>query len=559
MAGRTSMSESKEALLRTAQQHLRNGAVVNAMQVYYELHKRDPGSRDVLTQIVSLNMHLGLLQQAIASLHKLVALEPLNAAYNNQLASAYARQGDFEKACEVYYVLLSRLPRSPEAHFNLAYYLRKAGRFDDAIDSYKRALDHGVSHPEEVHLNIAVIYADELRREEEAEGHLLEALSIDSRYLPAHYNLANLYEDRGQKEKTIERFEKILDIQPDHPRALSRLVPLSAGDAQERLLSRLVDVGNSNELPLSDKIDVFYALGKVHDERGQYDRAFRDYRIANELNALEMPPYDPPTAEAFFDQVIEQVSAGWIGKNTRDSDESPIFISGMFRSGSTLLDQILASHPLVTSGGERDSIVREMHKPGMSYPAGLGNAAKMDLHRIARRYLERSAQLFPGAEYLTDKRPDNFLYLGLLKALFPRAKMIYTRRNPLDNCLSVYFVRLGKAMNYAVSLDHIVHYYDQQTRLLHHWQSVLGEDLHVVDYETLVREPRAEVERILTYLGLRWDDRCLDFHELNNTVKTASVWQVRRPVYTTSSGRWRNYASHIGALIEHYGNQADES
>jgi len=551
-------SMAKEHLIEQVREQLNKGAVVRAMQILSELHQREPDSVDVLSQLADLNLHLEMFDHAIVNLQKLTILEPEQPRHFDQLAGVYGGVRDYDRACEVYYTLLARKPRSPEAHFNLAYYLRKAGRFEDSIENYKRALSLGIDHPEEAHLNIAVILADDLRKEDQAEKRLLEALAVNQHYLPALYNLANLYEDRGDRKRTVALFEQILSIDPDHAKALSRLAAMKNVDnLQDPLVGRLSKVSQSHSISLSDKIDAFYSLGKVHNDCAAYDQAFHHYTVANELNALEMQPYDPAASEAYFEQIMGCVSADWIRRNVRDSGESPIFICGMFRSGSTLVEQILAAHPLVTAGGERDSFVRELSQPKMKYPAALEGMEKRDLDRMARRYSAQSEKLFPGTRYLTDKRPDNFLYLGLLKALFPESKIIYTTRQPLDNCLSVYFVRLGQAMNYAVNLDNIAHYYDQQTRLLGHWKAIFGDGIHLVEYEAMISDPRRTVEEMLNYLGLDWDDRCLEFHQLGNTVKTASVWQVRQPLYTMSSGRWRNYEKHIGNLIARYGSMAE--
>ncbi|MGB5346711.1 MAG: sulfotransferase, partial [Woeseia sp.] len=364
------------------------------------------------------------------------------------------------------------------------------------------------------------------------------------------YNLANLYEDRGDRDKTVSLFRRILALDPNNPKALARLAPLVADEAD--LVERLDAVSLSKEISISDRIDALHALGKIRDAQADYDRAFVYFEAANVLNATQMPPYDQEAVERYFDQIIESVSATWLETHRLNETAQPIFVCGMFRSGSTLADQILGSHPDITTGGERDSLVREFNSSRLRYPADLVDVEQATLSGIAGRYLARSKALFPEARLLTDKRPDNFLYLGAMKALFPKAKIIYTMRNPLDNCLSVYFERLGLAMNYAVSLDSTAHYYEQQVRLRNHWQSLFGADVHVVDYEQLIKEPKSQVSEMLRFLGLEWHDDCLNFHALGNTVKTASVWQIRKPLYTTSVGRWRNYESHLGALAERY-------
>ena len=174
------------------------------------------------------------------------------------------------------------------------------------------------------------------------------------------------------------------------------------------------------------------------------------------------------------------------------------------------------------------------------------DAARLD--GIGTRYLQDLARRFPGADRVTDKRPDNFMLLGLVKALFPRARIVHTRRDPLDNCLSVFFLHLDPRMSYATDLMDIGHYYLQYRRLMRHWQALFGDSVLDFDYDAFVREPRPAVERLLGYCGLEWDERCLAFHEAATAVKTASVWQVREPLYRRSSGRARHYERELAGL-----------
>ncbi|MGB5492766.1 MAG: tetratricopeptide repeat protein, partial [Woeseiaceae bacterium] len=376
-----------KALIAEAQQHLEKGAVIKAMQIYYDLHERDPNSTEVLRRLVGINLHMEIHDQAIINLQKLIQLDPLQSAYYDQLAEVYGKLRDWDEACETYYGLILRTPKLPEAHFNLAFYLRRAGKFEESIDSYQRALRYGIKQAEEVHLNIAVIYADDLRKEAEAEEHLHKALKLNEHYIPALYNLANLHEDRGDREETIGLFRRILATDPANAKAMARLAPLTVDNpALDPLVPRLYEASKSKGVSLSDKIDVLYALGKVHNDCEEYDLAFDNYSAANALNALEFQPYDTSTAETYFQQIIDTVTPDWIAANQRAGDEQPVFICGMFRSGSTLVEQMLAAHPEITAGGERDTLIRELTDPVLQYPAGLASLEKTALHDIADRY-----------------------------------------------------------------------------------------------------------------------------------------------------------------------------
>jgi hypothetical protein len=220
----------------------------------------------------------------------------------------------------------------------------------------------------------------------------------------------------------------------------------------------------------------------------------------------------------------------------------------MFRSGSTLAEQILGAHSRVAVGGEFAFLPTVVRTELAPFPTTMATLPQERLDALAGRYLEAVARLFPHGERVTDKRPDNFLYIGLIKSLFPDARIVHTVRDPLDNCLSIYFLHLDHGMSYALDLADIAHYYVQYRRLMAHWKTLYGADIFDLDYDALVREPRATIERLTQFCRLEWEDACLSFEQSAKAVKTASVWQVREPLYQRSSGRWRNYAAHIAQL-----------
>ena len=220
----------------------------------------------------------------------------------------------------------------------------------------------------------------------------------------------------------------------------------------------------------------------------------------------------------------------------------------MFRSGSSLVEQILASHPRVVAGGEIEflpALTARYYGPSQPRWPRLDADARRQLRDA---YARGVATRYPGAGIVTDKRPDNFLHLGLVQAMFPAARIVYTRRDPLDNCLAVYFLHLSTAMPWALDLLDIAHWYRQHERLIAHWRTLWKARLHEVDYDRLVADPRPAIEALLAHCGLPWDDACLAFHETRTTVRTPSAWQVREPIYTRSSGRWRHYERHLGEL-----------
>jgi tetratricopeptide (TPR) repeat protein len=458
---------------------------------------------------------------------------------------------DIDEAIEAHEQLLGARPDLPDSWFNLAWLQRRARRFEDSLRSYGEALHRGVARPEEVHLNRAVILSEHLERIEAAETELEEAVRLNPRFVGAWLNLGMLFEDRGEVERARGAYAKVLEILPGNGRALARLAALDVfTDAADSAVARLRPLlGPSSSLALEDAIEIAFALGNALDAQGRYDEAFQAYSAANLMSRRHAPPqsrYDARAQERLVDELIGAFPTPALARPDRTEARLPIFICGMFRSGSTLAEQILSRHSRVTAGGELEILPSLVQQHLQPYPQKAASAAPELIGELSSAYLEEVAALHPGAQVLTDKRVDNFLHIGLIKTLFPKARIVHTRRNPLDNILSIYFLYFQYSVTYGFDLDDAAHWYGQYLRLMDHWKSLYPEDIHDVDYDELVRDPRAAVGRLLDFCGLEWEEACLSPESARNAVRTASVWQVRQPLHDRSSGRWRNYDAHLG-------------
>jgi len=463
------------------------------------------------------------------------------------------RAGRVAEAISVYERLLARWPDRPDTWYNLALLQRKARRYEAALASYNQALNRGVSQPEEVHLNRGVIYADYLRRDAAAAAELEAALELNPRYVPALLNLANLDEDLGRLDQARANYERVLEIDPGCHLALARLAGLaSVSSPDDPLITRLRGAIERTDTSPTDRASLGFALGRVLDSCGAYEQAFDAYQAANRASRESAGPggaqYDRQRQERFVDALIAAFPQVRIAAATPPRAARPIFVCGMFRSGSTLTEQVLAAHRRVVAGGEVDLLPALVQTELAPYPASMARASAGALANMAGRYVQALSNLHPGAEYVTDKRPDNFLNIGLIKTLFPDARIVHTTRNALDNCLSIYFLHLDHGMSYALDLLDIGHYYREYRRLMAHWQSLYGPDILDFAYDTYVREPGPAIQRLLEFCGLEPDENCLRGSGATGAVKTASVWQVRQPLYQRSSGRWRNYARQLTAL-----------
>ena len=250
--------------------------------------------------------------------------------------------------------------------------------------------------------------------------------------------------------------------------------------------------------------------------------------------------------EALVDRLMETFSGAWLRSVEPVSDARLIFICGMFRSGSTLLEQMLAAHPDITAGGEIAFFAEQAPLPGV-----LTGLTETRVRALGEGYLEYLERTFPRNARVTNKRPDNFLYMGLIRRMFPNARFLNTRRHPLDNCISIYFQEIRTHFKYSNELLDIGHFYVQHRRLMARWRELFPANIIDVAYDDLVREPERVLRSALAFLELEWDPACLRFYELDNRVRTASVWQVRQPLHSASSGRWVNYEQQLEGLRQY--------
>ena len=470
------------------------------------------------------------------------------------------RQGRSTEAIAAYERLLESWPALPDCWYNLAMLQRKTRQFPEALKSYERALEHHVKRPEEVHVNRGVIYSDCLRQDESAERELKAALALNPNYVPALINLANLHEDLGRRHLASRCYERILVLDPQSAPALARYAGLKTfSDRSDPLIDRLRQALGRANMSVPDRASIEFALGRALDGCQDYEAAFEVYVAANRHSRESVPPgsgvYDRALAEKMTDQMIaafpeaRQIppeEAASLNGTTR-----PIFVCGMYRSGSTLIEHLIGGHPLVAAGGELDYLPHAVQDTLAPFPASMAVVLPQRLKDLGAGYLGMLDELFRGASYVTDKRPENYMNIGLIKTLFPDAKIVHTARNALDNCLSIFFLHLDQRLSYALDLNDIAHHYGQYLRLMTHWQRMYGDDIFTVDYDVLVRDPKPVIERLLGFLGLEWDERCLNVPAVGRSIKTASVWQVREPLHGRSSGRSRHYEKELSEIREY--------
>ena len=463
--------------------------------------------------------------------------------------------GRLAEAISAYQRLLSRTPNLPDCWYNLALLQRRTGDYPAALASYAQALAHGIEGPEEAHLNRGVIFSDCLNDPAAAQRELEAALALNPAYLPALQNLANLHEDLGERTEARAVYERILSLEPRSAVSLARYAQLAEPSGpDDPLLARLRSA--MTDAPASARASLGFALTRALDACGQYPEAFAAAQAANAASRLSVSPtprYDRAAQEAVTDALIRTFPAAAPAPAVAAPAPAPrpIFICGMFRSGSTLAERLLSGHPQLSAGGELDLLPHLVGSYLMPFPEAMASVPGTTLTRVAAAYQQGVRQLFPAAQWVSDKRPDNFMLIGLIRTLLPHARIVHTTRNALDTCLSIYFLHLDQRMSYALDLMDIGHYYRQYRRLMRHWGALLGEALLEFNYDALVSDPQPAARRLLEFCGLPWDEAVLNFAGRAGSVRTASVWQVREPLYRHASGRARHYARELAALADY--------
>ncbi len=433
--------------------------------------------------------------------------------------------------------------------------LLERGALDAAEQALDEALDAGMADPVLFHLKGL---ARSFRREYGQAKHWLErAVSASGGHWLYLKNLGVIHYHLGEIDSAVECFEGTLQRRPRDFESYGFLADARTFRERPALLDTMEALLDQPGLGSLQRSNLHFAAGKIYDDLRDPDKAFRHFELANRLShrradldavESEVSMLIETYTKADFPGVVEERATGFV----------PVFVVGMPRSGTSLMEQIISSHPLGAGVGELPDI-RMIHdrlngllagKGG--YPRGRSHLDEPDVAALATRYRKTVSGLLgpvePGTRAV-DKSPLNFWHLGLIADLFPDAKIVHMRRDPLDTCVSCYFTQFLSQQEFAFDLEQLGRYYLQYAKLMSHWAEVMPQRFITVDYEALVRDIPGQSRRVTDYLGLEWDEACAAPHRSRNIMQTASARQVRQPVYTTSIGRWKPYRAFLDPLI----------
>jgi tetratricopeptide (TPR) repeat protein len=566
LMNRGSFSELEHASLETLRRLPESGVVWQLLAIALSSQGKD--SRDALVRAVQCmpedatahnNLgnafaRSGQFDHAIASYRRALSLQPQFIEAHNNLAQAHDNLGSallavgrVDEALVNFRRAVAIDPQFFEAHNNLGSALRAAGQIDKALPSYDRALQI-MPDLAAAHCNRAVVLRL-LGRAALARAACRRALEINPHLASALIVLAELSADSGDFLEAQSFFKQAIAIEPDMAEAwagLANLRVMTADDVDWLMQARAIA---KRPMPPRKQAVLEFAIGKYFDDVRDFERAFAHFRRANEAAQRCRPSHDRRALTQTVDAIIRDYDKNWINDCKRHSNDSPrpVFIVGMLRSGTTLAEQILASHPAAMGAGE----LAFWRNAFSEFRAVQHVALERDraCSRLTTQYLQLLRDLSPDALRIVDKMPTNFAFLGLIHALFPDAHIIHMQRNPVDTCLSIYFQNFDSAVTYANDLEDLAHYYEEYLRLMNHWRSSLPAGaLLEVPYEDLVVNLESWSRKMLEFMGLPWDARCLDFHRFKRSVVTASKWQVRQKINSGAVARWRNYESRLGPL-----------
>jgi len=509
----------------------------------------DPKKAENLFNLGQESIARGAYAEAVTHLEQCVALKPGRADALNQLGAALfslGRHGDAETHIRK---AIGREPDYPEAHGNLGIVHLARGHYREAENSLRRALKLKPSSLDyRTNLGLALFYLNRLR---DAEGQFVKVLKVAPRHAEALQGMGLVARAEGRFDEAGLMFNRALEVNPNMPGVWGALVSIRKMTLSDGAwLQRAEEIAAGGIAPMKEA-SVRFAIGKYCDDVGDFERAFKNYKRANELLKTLAVEYQPDVATRFADEMIRVYTREALSNVTSGASTSvkPVFVVGMPRSGTSLVEQIIASHPAAVGAGElefwSDAVRKHDALIGREL---LGEPLRKEL---AEGYLRALALHSLDALRVVDKATINSAVLGVIHSVFPKARIIYMSRDPIDTCLSCYFQQFSPTLNFTMDLSDLAHYYREHWRLMAHWRSVLPPGTILdVPYAGLVTDQEAWTRRILDFIGLEWDQRCLDFHSTQRAVVTASWWQVRQRIYTDSVQRWRNYRKFIGPLLD---------
>jgi tetratricopeptide (TPR) repeat protein len=508
--------------LAYAAEHHKEGRLEEAEKLYREVIRDNPDNVDALRMLGRVAMSAGRSADAERLFRRTLTLAPDFAGALTDLGRVLKEQNRFDEAIESLRRVIELEPENAQAHFQLAGALAPAALTYRAIESFEKALQ------------------------------------LKPRFPGATLGLGHALKTVGRQEEAIAAYRECIRLRPDSGESYWSLANLKTYQLTEGDIVAMEKALEKEDLTNQSRVNFLYALGKAHEDRNDFEGAWEYYRHGNETQRM-LEKYDPVQTEVLHDSIVEVFSAELLREKGEQGnpDPSPIFVIGLPRSGSTLIEQILASHSMVEGTSELPYVGRvaislnRNRGDGINYPEAVRELGAGHFQALGQQYLDL-AQMHrtEGKPRFIDKMPNNFPAVGFLHLILPNAKIVDARRHPLDACLSCYRQLFAKGQTFTYDLVDIGEYFLEYERMMDHWRSVLPGKVITLQYEEVVRNFDVEVRRLLEHCELPFEEACLRFHETERPVRTASSEQVRQPIHGRSIGFYRNYEDKLDELKE---------
>lgn len=568
-----------------------------AIALLEDVVTRHPGFLPARNNLVAALIRAGRAEQALPLAREALALDPNGLEAANNLGSALVALERWAEAEQVLKPAAERAPQHAQLNFNLGSALKGQYKWQDAEPPLRRAVLANPDHaPNLIALSQVVrelnlledslaiaeraialapdrpdallTYASALRENNlhgEAVAAIEQALEKDER-TNYYVALGTLYWELGKPEEAKRVLNRALSLAPGALSVYAVLVNCERfKDPDDPTIVALREAwARRDTLDHEIRLQIAFALGKSHDDIGRHEEAWHYYAEANALKKVTVPAFDREYSESLPDLVRSTFTAEMLARQKQHGhpSEEMVFVVGMPRSGTSLCEQIMASHPQVFGAGEliklREITARAealvMGRGGPDYPRCLADLRPGEIRQLADIYLEHVREAAGGPKArLVDKMPVNFRNIGLMSILFPNSRVVYCKRDAMDNCLSIWFQNFGKGNAFAYDQTHLGQFYVDHERLMAAWRDIKPLPILQFDYEQVVADPERKARELIEFIGLPWDDNCLKFHEAERAVRTASAWQVRQPIYKRSVARWRRYQAHLQPLADALG------